>query len=317
MGQQSGNNIMRAFQQGRQMAEEREYKNALATVFGQQAPPTSGGPAGGVPQMGGGGIVATPEQEAESAAVRARFPNAPEYADDSRSVAFQVIARKNPALAATLQNQEREARNRAQVAQLGQAAMNGNNQALGQLFSLDPDLWKRLDDRQRAGVKEATSFMAQSSMAIGRLPEAQRAQAWATSVQQAEAGGIDIPAYMERYSPDVLNAALARAEMTEKYIKQFEPDFRVIPQGGYLEDVNPVTAGQQQPATQQGPQTASVPVVPTDIFQADVQSLGLQGAIRFAVSKGLAVPISGDQEYALLPSGAAFVGPDGVARRKP
>jgi hypothetical protein len=269
MGQQSGNNIMQAFQQGRQMAEQREYKNALAQFD----------------------------------------PNKPETLDP--------IMQARPEVGLQLRGQVQQQQRAAQVAQLGQAAMNGNNQALEQLFTLDPDLWKRLDDRQRENVKGATSFMAQSSMAIGRLPEAQRAQAWATSVQQAEAGGIDIPAYMERYSPDVLNAALARAEMTEKYIKQFEPDFRVIPQGGYLEDVNPVTAGQQQPATQQGPQTASVPVVPTDIFQADVQSLGLQGAIRFAVSKGLAVPISGDQEYALLPSGAAFVGPDGVARRKP
>ncbi len=30
LGQQSGNNIMQAFQQGRQMAEQREYRNALA-----------------------------------------------------------------------------------------------------------------------------------------------------------------------------------------------------------------------------------------------------------------------------------------------
>jgi hypothetical protein len=80
--------------------------------------------------------------------------------------------------------------------------------------------------------------------------------------------------------------------------------------------VVPGTVQPQVPAPmQQAPR--EVPVVPTDIFQADVASLGLPGAIRFAVSKGLAVPISGDAEYALLPSGAAFVGPDGQMRRKP
>ena len=76
--------------------------------------------------------------------------------------------------------------------------------------------------------------------------------------------------------------------------------------------------GQPQAPTQGNPQQqAEVPVVPADMFQADVQSIGLQKAINFAVSKGLAVPIRGDEEFALLPSGAAFVGPDGLTRRKP
>lgn len=73
------------------------------------------------------------------------------------------------------------------------------------------------------------------------------------------------------------------------------------------------------PSTPQAPQAppAEVPYVPTDIWRADVQTLGLPGAIRFATSKGLAVPITSDNEYDLLPSGAAFIGPDGVPRRKP
>jgi len=271
IGQNAGANFMQAFQQGRQMKEQRDGRNALSAF--------------------------------------ALNPNAETAAG---------VAPYQPKLAYDFTMTEREKQTKMQIAQLGQEAMNGNNDALGQLFTLDNDLWKRLDDRSREQVKGATSFMAQSGMAIGRLPEAQRAQAWAASVQQAERSGIDIPAYMETYTPDVLNAALARAEMTEKYIKQFEPDYRVIPQGGYLENVNPLTRGQpQQQAGQQQGQEPPVPVVPTDMFQADVQSIGLEGAIKFAVSKGLAIPISGDQEFALLPSGAAFVGPDGIARRKP
>lgn len=70
-------------------------------------------------------------------------------------------------------------------------------------------------------------------------------------------------------------------------------------------------------AQQQTPATSGVPeVVPLDTWQADVQTLGLQGAIRFATSKGLAVPITSDEEYAMLPSGAAYVAPDGTSRRK-
>jgi hypothetical protein len=75
--------------------------------------------------------------------------------------------------------------------------------------------------------------------------------------------------------------------------------------------------GQPQAPQGNAQQGGEVPVVPADMFQADVQSIGLQKAINFAVSKGLAVPIRGDEDYALLPPGAAFVGPDGIPRRKP
>lgn len=273
LGQQTGSNVMNAFQQGRQVAQQRQERNALAA-----------------------------------------------YAKDPNEANFGSLADVRPDIAIPIMQQRQAAQAQAEIAQLGQAALNGNNDALAQLFTRDPDMWKRLDDRQRNLTKETTSFMANRALQIGRLPEEQRAAAWQQSVQEAERGGIDIPTYLETYTPGVLDNVVARAGITEKYIQQFEPDYRVIPQGGYLEDVNPLTSGQQQAPAHQSPsntQSAVPAVVPTDMFQADVASLGLEGAIRFATSKGLAVPISGDQEFALLPSGAAFVGPDGVMRRKP
>ncbi|CAB5222574.1 hypothetical protein UFOVP368_17 [uncultured Caudovirales phage] len=233
-----------------------------------------------------------------------------------------AVAPYQPGLVLQYGQDQRARQQKAQIAQLGQEAMNGNNEALGQLFTLDNDLWKRLDDRSREQVKGATSFMAQSGMAIGRLPEAQRPQAWSAAVQQAERSGIDIPAYMEAYSPDVLNAALARAEMTEKYIKQFEPDYRVIPQGGYLEDVNPVTGGGgamggQAPAPSPQQPAAEIPAISPAQWQANVQAMGMPRAIKWAASNGIPVPIKGDSDYAMIPSGATFTGPDGLVRRKP
>ena len=275
VGQNAGQNFMQAFQQGRQMKEQRDGRNALSAF--------------------------------------ALNPNAETAAG---------VAPYQPKLAYDFTMTEREKQTKMQIAQLGQEAMNGNNDALGQLFTLDNDLWKRLDDRAKDQVKGATSFMAQSGMAIGRLPEEQRAQAWAASVQQAERSGIDIPAYMEAYSPDVLNAALARAEMTEKYIKQFEPDYRVIPQGGYLEDVNPVTGGGQSmggqaPAPNPQQPAAEIPAISPAQWEANVQAMGMPRAIKWAASNGIPVPIKGDSDYAMIPSGATFTGPDGLVRRKP
>lgn len=90
-----------------------------------------------------------------------------------------------------------------------------------------------------------------------------------------------------------------------------------VTSGARVPDEFPATAALPgfQPQSQQPNQQVSV--IPPEIWQNDVKSLGMEGAIRFAVSKGLAVPITGDADFALLPSGAAFVGPDGIPRRKP
>lgn len=72
-----------------------------------------------------------------------------------------------------------------------------------------------------------------------------------------------------------------------------------------------------QPPRQPPASAADVATIPSDMWQATVRDLGPEGAIRFAVSKGLAVPITGDEDFNLLPPGASFIGPDGVPRRKP
>lgn len=277
MGMRIGENVNRSIMQGRQMREERDGRNALAA------------------------FVSNPNQQTAAA-----------------------VAPYKPDLAYQYSKDERERTAKANLAGIAQQALAGDNQALGQLFTLDNDLWKRLDDRQKEGIKGSTGYMAQRALQIGRLPEDQRAAAWTASVQEAERGGMDIPAYMEAYSPNVIEGTIARAGIMEKYIQQFEPDFRVIPQGGYLEDVNPLTGGmpaqsqgvgQPQPQPQQP--AGEVPTISPDQWQANVQAMGLPRAINWAASNGIAVPISGDSDYAQLPSGATFVGPDGLTRRKP
>jgi hypothetical protein len=92
----------------------------------------------------------------------------------------------------------------------------------------------------------------------------------------------------------------------------------LTPEGGYqttapFPGMQP-TAQQPAPAPTAPPE---VPVVPKDIWQADVQALGLEKAIQFAAGKGLAIPLTSDEEFNMLPAGASFVGPDGLLRRKP
>jgi hypothetical protein len=69
----------------------------------------------------------------------------------------------------------------------------------------------------------------------------------------------------------------------------------------------------QQPT----PQAAPAPTLSREQWQANVQSLGLPRAMNWAASNGIPIPITGDSDYAQVPSGATFTGPDGLVRRKP
>lgn len=172
--------------------------------------------------------------------------------------AMTRLAQFNPQAAMQMQERQAAAAKEQRLTAALTGAQKGDPRALDELFVLAPDMWKRFDDRQRDGIKASTSYMAQSAFQVGRLPEEQRAAAWTQAVRQAEASGMDIPAYLEGYSPQALNQALAVAEKTEAYIKQFEPDWRAVPAGGYLENVNPLS----NPNIGQGGQGAVPPPPP-------------------------------------------------------
>jgi hypothetical protein len=132
---------------------------------------------------------------------------------------------------------EQEATQRKQAVM--QRVAQGDHSALTELAGLDPEMWSRLDGQHREKIKQATGFMGQAVLQVSRLPEEQRAQAWASYVQQAEAGGMDIPTQFERYSPEAMNAAAAEAGTMEKLIKQFEPDWHFSPNGGLVNFADP------------------------------------------------------------------------------
>lgn len=115
---------------------------------------------------------------------------------------------------------------------------------MGQLQTLDYDMWTKIDSRQKDAAKQATAYMSNAVMDVSRLPEEQRAAAWTRYVQQAEAGGMDIPTHLERYSPEALNQAAVEAGTMEKLIKRFEPDWRFSPNGGLVDFSNPESISQ-------------------------------------------------------------------------
>lgn len=163
----------------------------------------------------------------------------------------------DPRLVMQFREDQSRAAQQARRSDVTRRAAGGDAAAMDELAGIDLDSWSKLDGRVKEQTKQATAFMGQAIMDISRLPEQARPAAWASYVQRAEASGMDIPTQYEAYSPEALNAAAAETGMMEKLIKQFEPDYRVIPEGGYLENVN-----QRSRATplQTGPQQAPGPV---------------------------------------------------------
>ncbi len=281
-------------------------------------------------------LVATPEQLAEAERLRRMYPNAPEFADDTFTARpFLTGQATVPAASMPTQNVLPDVmRPRAPR----QAQPEKPKRSFGETVGRIGDILAIMGGREPVYEFYQQQRMAEQQANAAREGLMGFAAGSQTPQDVARLIGLGI-------DPAKINA-LRTAGMTEPEMTSLmrevaaatgfqpgTPEFRAElarqmnnrglsgaliggPDTGYT--INPLF--QSQPAaTPQAPQApaAEVPSVPTDIWRADVQTLGLPGAIRFATSKGLAVPIQGDNEYDLLPSGAAFIGPDGIPRRKP
>lgn len=150
--------------------------------------------------------------------------------------AFNALAQNAPEYAIQVRQQRDKAQQQQQAQQLQQAAAQGDQGALAQLAGIDLDAWAKLDTRSKAAVKERTDFMGQAALAVSQLPPQQQAQAWDSYVQQGvQMGFDDLAQYQGRYSPDAVQALLANSGLVKQFLDTQRIDYKVIPQGGYLQ----------------------------------------------------------------------------------
>lgn len=244
MGMQMG-------QFARQRQDEKEYKNALATVLMPQGG-TSGGQAPGMGGMGGG-IVATPEQKAQSEAMRAQFPNAPEYApDNERAEAMRVIAQRNPQLFTQMQGQAAAQRAAAQEADLTAQALSTDpavrGPALQQLARVNFPKFQALDKRQQDAIAAESKMFGEAALNLSQIPYEQRRDmiiAYAQEMPQF-ADKINEIAFLPQAEQDrILQVAITNAGLVQEMIKLNEPRYQAIPEGGTLVNTRDPGAVQQ------------------------------------------------------------------------
>jgi hypothetical protein len=78
-------------------------------------------------------------------------------------------------------------------------------------------------------------------------------------------------------------------------------------------------AGAAQPVVRQqasGVSEANLPAITSEQWQANVQSMGLSRAIRWATNNGIPIPVATPQEATALPEGALYSTPDGRIIRR-
>ena len=242
-------------------------------------------PAGGAP-MGGAGIVATPEQNAESERMRAEFPNAPEFANDPRTEAYNRLAKINPRLA--MQAQDRVAGQEAARAKLMQEqraadlrtkAAQGDPNALQQLVGIDFDSWKTLGAEQRQRVKDINEYTGQAGLRISQLPPEQRAAAWDQVIDNGVARGFkELASKRGQYSDKALTDAIDGAGLVDKFLSLAEPKYTTIPEGGTLVNTRDPNAVRQFQGGA-SPQAA-----------APVNVITPQQALKAATARGYVLP---------------------------
>lgn len=222
------------------------------------------------------------QQEREAREVKGALSAYAMNPDDP--AAFQTLAQYRPDMAIQIGQDQRKRAQQVEIQRLTAAAANGDKTAAAQLAGVDLDAWDKIDKHQRAQIKDRVDYIGQAALAVSRLPESQRAQAWDQYIDQGvQAGHDDLAEYRGKYSPDALNAAIANAGQVKTLIDLTEPHYQTVPEGGSLVNTN-------DPA-----------------------------AVRSFVGNApanIARPAS-KAEFDALPPGAEFIAPDGTHRQKP
>lgn len=155
--------------------------------------------------------------------------------------AVNALMRVNPRMGYQLYQDQQKTQKQDRVKQLAMRAAQGDHSVMPELLTEAPELWTKIDAQTQEKVKQATSFMANAGMQIGQMPEGERPAAWAQYVQQAEAGGLDIPTQYEKYSPQAFNAAMADAGKMAAWMDSQKIEWKSVPLGATFVPTNAAT----------------------------------------------------------------------------
>lgn len=177
--------------------------------------------------------------------------------------ALNALAQYQPEFVIQQRQKQQAAQVEQQKADLQRRAAGGDQAALAELAGVDFQAWNALDTKSKTEVKRRADYLGQAGLAVAQLPDLeQRAQAWDQAVMQGvQMGFADLAQYQGQYSDQALQGVLANAGMIKQFLDGQKIDYKVIPQGGYLQGFDsqgkPLPDAQGNVGFQEVPQAAA------------------------------------------------------------
>lgn len=183
--------------------------------------------------------------------------------------ALAQVTAMDPRLGFQISQDAREAQQAQQEAALTGAAVRGSEGAMDRLASINPELWMRLDKRQQDETERRVKIIGQAAL-YADTPEK-----WDQVIGQLSQQYPDLAQYRGQFSPQARAAAIAQAGEMSSLIDQMKTDWRVVPQGGYLQGFDQM--GRPIGPVQDSPAPQSAPSAPAGGAQGAFQVVGLPG----------------------------------------
>lgn len=202
--------------------------------------------------------------QAREAAERREYKNALAQFDPENPETLQPIMAANPEVGLKLREDVRARQQERELGELTQRAMGGDQAAMQQLATVNFDRWRELGTQTRQAAEREAKVFGNAAMDVLGRPRAEWQAALAAYVQQL---GPEFPEIQKilQVPPEqqeaMLRAAVAEAGMVRQMQEMLDPDWRAVPAGGYLENVNPRSnpnVGQGAPVGQRGIPPAAV-----------------------------------------------------------
>lgn len=176
------------------------------------------------------------EQGREQGRQRAAQSALAAYAANPSAETAASIAQHDPMMGIQLGQVERgrEMENakltrEANTRRLTAEAAQGSPTALVSLWSEDPEMAMKLDDRQAERLLEGYEFIANAAYDISERPPEERAAAWDSYVDQAIVAGYDgLAQFKGNYSDQTLNAVIAKAGQMKEFKAFQRPDYQPL-----------------------------------------------------------------------------------------
>ena len=178
----------------------------------------------------------------------------------------QNLGRFNPEAALQIQGQQQQRATGAQQADITRRAVMGDAGAQGELAAFNPDLYRDLSKEQRAQATKGMETLGQLAL-MADTPEE-----WEDMVGQLSSVDPQFSKYRGQFG--MRDAYIAQAGQVLEALKQAEPRYQVIPEGGALVNTrDPAAISQYQQSA------APISGSPNSVGEADASAI-IQRALQ-------------------------------------